>query len=371
MAARDRYLEPYNPRAYVPGGSSVRKARAIQTQGRIVPVPKRSNPYVRPTAGGGSGPISSPSSPNFNIANILGASAQQARTQRQIPTLNFNVNYESDPVLARIRALGQQNVGNAQSEAQALRKQAILDTGLVDIGREIGVDESTLLAAQGSPTSLLAQLGIQAERTGRELDESLNQENLFWSGTRANKLSELARNRMLAEADLTRDLRSSLAEIDSGVLAAQEAANIREQEALEATAEAARQQALQDALTATQAGSTVESGLGGYIGDPTGGGVAYAPGPTPAQVENMTSSGIDPNTAIYAPQPETIFGPNNVPTLFGGEPTTVSRPSVQYLDAMLNAAAAPAPRNSMLLTPAEEVDLLMALGGVGNRVFAL
>jgi hypothetical protein len=288
---------------------------------------------MRPTAGGGSSP-SSPSSPSFSPTNLFGAVAQSQRSRVAPPQFNFQANYESDPVLARIKALGAQSVGNAQSEAAKLRKQAILDTGLTDVGREIGVDENTLTAASGNPTSLLAQLARESQQRSRDLDESLNQENLFWSGARANRLGELATGRAEAEAALTRDLRNALAGIDSGLLSAQELATQQEQEALEETARQQREAALLAAIQASQAGTTVESGLGGFIpapptvgGQPSGG-VEYSPGPTPAQVENMQSSGIDPSTGIYAPQPTMIQGPGIAPPLFGGEPMTVNMPNI-------------------------------------------
>lgn len=231
------YLETYNPRAYVPGGSSRRKAQAIQRKGGLVPVTKKKNPYVRPNPGGGSGPVTSPSS-----------TQRPAIQAPPPPTFTpLQANYESDPVLARIRALGTQNVANAQTEAAALRKQAIIDTGLTDVGKEIGLDEQTLQAAQANPLSLLAQLARDTQTQSHNLDESLNQQNLFWSGARATKLGELGQSQAAAQAELVRDLRAALGGIDSGVLEAQQLAAQQEQAALEEAAAAQQEQAMQQA----------------------------------------------------------------------------------------------------------------------------
>src|SRR6185295_3243957 len=110
MAYLDTKLTPYNPKAYVPGGSSAKKARSIVAKGKIVPVPKKKNPYVKPTPGGGSQPGASSSS----SLNKAGSDAQiRSLAAKPAVSTAIDVNYESDPTLARIKALGQQSVGDA------------------------------------------------------------------------------------------------------------------------------------------------------------------------------------------------------------------------------------------------------------------
>lgn len=235
-----RGTKKYNPNAYVPGGSTKKKAKAIQSKGKMFPVAKPKKPRA-PVAGSNSGQSTS-------LTNALGAQAQQTDIQRRQPTTQMTVSYESDPVLARIRALATQNVGNAETEAAAIRKQAVIDTGLSDVGREIGLDESTLGAAAANPFSAIANLRRDSTRRGLDLDESLNQQNLFWSGHRANQLGDLARNTAEAEVGLGRDLRSILGQADLGVLQARAQAAAEEQAALEAVAERERQAAYLNAL---------------------------------------------------------------------------------------------------------------------------
>lgn len=52
------------------------------------------------------------------------------RPAKPQPTTEVEVSYESDPTLARIKALGSMNVANAKAEAEATRKQALIDSGL-------------------------------------------------------------------------------------------------------------------------------------------------------------------------------------------------------------------------------------------------
>ena len=251
MAYLDNKLQTYNPRAYVPGGSTKRVASAIQAKGRKKP-PK--NPYTRPQPGGGSGAVSTnaPGSPSSSL-NQAGVNAQLRDAAARMPvSTTLDVNYESDPVLARIRALNSQSVGDAEANATALRKQAVIDTGLTDVGREIGLDDSTLQAAAANPLSVSATLQREAALRGQQLDESLNAQNLFYSGYRGTQLAQLAQSQLEEQANLARDLRSALGGIDQGVLEARNAAALEEQAAIEEAAaraqQAAQDQAMQDAL---------------------------------------------------------------------------------------------------------------------------
>lgn len=271
----DKGLETYNTRAYVPGGSSRKKARAIQTKGKLVPVPKKKNPYIKPQRGGGSGATSSPSSPTSGSINLAGSNAQQrALAAKPAVSTDLEVNYESDPTLARIKALGQQNVGNAETEAAALRKQAVIDTGLADVGQEIGLDAATIQAARENPLSVAARLAREQALRTQQLDESLNQQNLFYSGHRGTQLGNLGMDALAEQNQLVRDLRSALGGIDSGVLEARQNAALDEQVAMEEAAqrahETAQQEAFNNALAAILSGgeASADPYADMYTGDP-------------------------------------------------------------------------------------------------------
>lgn len=237
------------------------KKRKPTAQGKVVPVTKSKNPYVKPTPGGGSGATV----PVARAGNQAGVDAQtRAQANRPAVSTDVEVNYESDPVLAKIKALGQQSVGNAQTEAAKLRKQAIIDTGLADVGAEIGLDAGTLQAARENPLSVAARIQRESALRNAQLDESLNQQNLFYSGYRGTQLGNLGRDVMEEQANLSRDLRAALGGIDQGVLDAQSEATAREQEAISnaaaAAQAAAQQQAFMEALLSVTAPETAGGG---------------------------------------------------------------------------------------------------------------
>ncbi len=294
------------------------RVRTLGATGKVTPVPKRSNPYVRPSAGGGTTPTGSPSTPDSpkDTTNLLGMLAQQRAAANKAPVSTaVNVSYESDPVLARIRALGSQNVANAQSEAAALRKQAIIDTGFADVGGEIGLDSATLEAARQNPFSTRATIDRTSAEQGHNLNEALNQQNLFYSGHRANQLQDLGTSTALAQTNALRDLRGVLGGVDQGVMGAQAAATAQEQETLNQIAADERAAALNQAFTDSlalalnpPAPAASDPALAAAL-DPAASMVA--PAPVPAQ----TMWVIDPNTGVlkevpvgYAINPGTGLG---------------------------------------------------------------
>jgi hypothetical protein len=287
---------------------SVKRKTAPKTQGKVVPVMKRANPYQpyapkKPNASSVQSPLT---------ANAMGAAAQQAAIQNRAPvSTQLNVSYESDPVLARIRALGTQDVANARSEAEALRKKAIIDSGLTDVGQEIGVDQNTLQAAQQNPFSTRAELERAMQTRGRELNESLNQQNLFYGGYRADQLSDLARSGAQQQSALTGDIRGLLGGISQGVTTAEQEAARAEQAAIEQAAEDARiaalQQAYLDALNQPAQPPTIVDQLGG--------GASVTP-PAP----------VTWNNEVYTPTTESIAAP---PSDFLLEQLALASPSYQ------------------------------------------
>lgn len=245
---------------------SVKRKNKKPTQGKVVPVMKPAKPYKPPVR-------SKPKTivpPVGRSANEVGVQAQQKAIETRTPSTQMNISYESDPVLARIRALGGQDVANARSQAEALRKQAIIDSGLTDVGAEIGVDPTTIQAAAANPFSTRATIERTGQERGRELDESLNQQNLFYGGHRATQLSDLARSQAEAMAGLNTDIRGLLGGINSGVMDAERGAALQEQEAIEAAAERERQAALEQAYLDALADPglapepNITDALGGY-----------------------------------------------------------------------------------------------------------
>ncbi len=69
-------------------------------------------------------------------------------------------------------------------------------------------------------------------RRGRNLDESLNQNNLFYSGYRADELGDLARNTAESRSGLSRTITDILNQANNGVLTAERSAQEKELETL-------------------------------------------------------------------------------------------------------------------------------------------
>jgi len=173
----------------------------------------------------------------------LGLSRQQDSIQKTLPSTKISVDYNADPILQRIKALGSQDVANARSNAQAAKTQAFIDSGMADLASQLGADTTTVEAARNNPFGVHQKIQQQGQERGRGIDESLNQQNLFYSGARAKALADLAQSQAEAETNAGQDLRSILGQADQGVLDAQSAASAREADAL---AQAESQQAQAD-----------------------------------------------------------------------------------------------------------------------------
>lgn len=214
---------------------------AKRVTGKVVPVPKPKNPYItqinrskaaNPNSTFGPSPgVDYGFGTSGNLAAALGAAAQ-TKPKAAVSTEIEAQGYESDPILARIKAIGAQNVANAETEAAALRKQAILESGLGNVGAEIGVDASTVQAANENPFGKRQAIERTSVERGRALDEQLNQGNLFYSGHRINELGDLSRSTAEAQNSLSTELRKILGQIDSGVLNARTLAAEEEAEGI-------------------------------------------------------------------------------------------------------------------------------------------
>lgn len=229
--------------------------------------PSPKNPYYPQIVRGGSTQaprplptMMTPANSSTSLASLLGMQAQGLGAQRGIPSLAISPNFESDPILARINALKGQNVANARSQAAALRKQAIIDSGLDDVGGGIGLDAGTLQAARENPFSSRRKIQEESIMRGRDLDEGLNQGNLFFSGERVNRLSELAQNTAEANTGLGRTLQELLGGIDAGVMSVEQEEAERVQAALEQAAAEQRMQALMQAYIESLTGGSYGGG---------------------------------------------------------------------------------------------------------------
>ena len=94
---------------------------------------------------------------------------------------------DGDPILAKIRAGNETARTNARAGAQASAKALAIRFGDAS---GISTDQNAQAEASGNPYSTLATLLKNYHDTGLAHDESLNNQNLFYSGTRAKTLTE-------------------------------------------------------------------------------------------------------------------------------------------------------------------------------------
>lgn len=185
-----------------------------------------------------------------------------AQADRPIPSSRFAADYDFDPVLARIQAMSSMGLAGAKSEAEALKKQTLIDAGDVDIARDVGADAQTIEATRQNTDiaklSTIARLNKDAADRARQLDEARNVQNLFYSGARARDIEEQGQGLLQARNDFGRSLRAALSQIQGGVLDAEER---NRQATLQAALQAAARQ-----TAATQAGAGAARGQGGGAG---------------------------------------------------------------------------------------------------------
>lgn len=161
------------------------------------------------------------------------------------PSSQFDTSYNYDPIQQQIAALGSQSVANAQTNAAQLRNQAAITEGDPELLKALGFDANTITAAQGNPESLLAQLDKEYSLRQKQLADSMDAQNLYYSGEYQKQLANLASGHASAQGQLGQNLRALLSNADAGVLSAQEAARQADlQQQLQAQADASSQAAL-------------------------------------------------------------------------------------------------------------------------------
>lgn len=244
--------------------------------------PKMENPFG--AVYGANRPNLAPGNQNL-YASLL--QSQQGQSFRPFPSTRFQAQYDYDPILARISALGEMSIANARTEAAELRKRALIEAGDPDVARELGADANTIQAAQGNTFSTKARLDRDYSQRGRELDESTNMQNLFYSGERVRQLQDLERGRAEANVDFGKVLRDLLATAQYELTRAEEAEQQRQlQASLEAAAKA------QAAAAARPAAVTTSP-------------VRPTTSPTPAPVaptEVEVSPGVSVPTQVFPPE---------------------------------------------------------------------
>jgi hypothetical protein len=263
-------------------------ANRAGSQASSYPVPKLSNPYLKLGAQTNFG-----SSGGSGQQGLYAGLLQSGQFQRPTPSTEFQTQYNFDPVLAKLSALGEMSIANARTEAANAKKQALIDAGSEEIAKGVGADENTLGAAKANPFSTQALLMKEYADRQRQMDESLNANNLFYSGERVRQMGELERGRAQAETQFGGNLRGLLSQIDAQLQAAEEQELLRQIEAQIAAA-----------------GNSPYSG-GGFGG---GGGAPVPPGgaplPPPTDPALGSFSGFTPSQPVGMESPGAMYIPS-------------------------------------------------------------
>jgi hypothetical protein len=128
--------------------------------------------------------------------------------------------YSADAGYQRVRAIGQRDVGDAEAQALAARKQLAIDQG----DPSLAPDAQTAAAASANPFSIMAGLAKHRAEDPRALTEADNSQNLFYSGAAAKHQSDLVRSLLESETNARAQGRSAASQIDSGLLQARQGA---------------------------------------------------------------------------------------------------------------------------------------------------
>jgi hypothetical protein len=216
---------------------------------------------INPTAAGlpvGSMYLGTYQAPTFDTPTIdtnqNATPSQQAIQQTQASNynpasaangLNFGANgpalsdLSTDPILMQIQAAGQRRVQDASSQALAASENALIGYGglqgtdslkalyAADQSNPIYaalLDANTAKAAAANPDSTLKQLANRDLQNIASIDNQRNLQNLYYSSTRANDLSDEATNLRRSENQAATTLAQLLGGQNQNVLLAKQSA---------------------------------------------------------------------------------------------------------------------------------------------------
>lgn len=155
----------------------------------------------------------------FENPNLFQSLAVEA-SNKPVPDANYTPSFDYDPVISKIQSLGTQSVEGAQSNATALKREALINAGASDLGQALGVDQNTIDAAAANPFSTLAQMRKDQEQRRKGLAEALNEQNLYYSGEHERRLGADAEGYAGAMAAFYARLRELFGDAEAGILMA-------------------------------------------------------------------------------------------------------------------------------------------------------
>jgi hypothetical protein len=188
-------------------------------------------PWLQP----GQGPV--PGLNNYGGTQQPSAAAPAAPSR---PAINLsNLDFSNDPILSRIRALGQESIAQAEADAKAARTRLVIGYGDQALANKLKLGGKVGQQAQANPFSTLGELQrAYTRRNVFEIDRPLSdQANLFYSTERGRQRAlsgeELLRGQSQAEAAVQERLAEISRQVTQARMAAQAQQIQAEQEAFQ------------------------------------------------------------------------------------------------------------------------------------------
>lgn len=149
----------------------------------------------------------------------------------QSPPPPQGTDWTSDPIYQLV--VGQQNLAIRQAQAAALtaESQALIAYGDSNLALAVTGDQNVAAAAAANKTSTLARLMAQNKQNVRDVNETENQSNLFYSSDRGYQLGLAQQTYLNNSADALNSVSGNLGSISANLLAQQQAAYQNEAQA--------------------------------------------------------------------------------------------------------------------------------------------
>lgn len=142
-----------------------------------------------------------------------------------------STDWTTDPIYQLV--LGQQNLAIAQAKAEALKEQtqALIAYGDPNLALAVTGDENVANAARANKASTLAQLMAQNSQNVRNINETENKNNLWYSSDRGYQQGLAQQTYLFNQANALTNVQGTLGSISSNLLAAEQQAYLAEEQA--------------------------------------------------------------------------------------------------------------------------------------------
>jgi hypothetical protein len=147
------------------------------------------------------------------------------------PAINLsNLDFSNDPILSRIRALGQESIAQAEADAKAARTRLVIGYGDQALANKLKLGGKVGKQAAANPFSTLGELQrAYTRRNVFEIDRPLSDEaNLFYSTERGRQRALSGETLLRGQSQAEAAVQERLAEISRQVTQARMAAQAQQ-----------------------------------------------------------------------------------------------------------------------------------------------